>query len=378
MDPATPATTARQVFARYRDAAAVRRLAEAVAQLDPGRELRLMHVCGTHENALCQFGLRDLLPRWVRLVAGPGCPVCVCPAADLDMAARLATEKGVVLATFGDVVRVPARISLLEARAQGADVRVVYGIDDAVKLAAQLPGKEVVFFAVGFETTACTTAAALARELPDNFSVLVSHRLVPPALAALMASEGESLDGFVLPGHVTAVAGLVEYQALASEKGVPMAVAGFEPVDLMLAVEHLARRGQEKRAGQPEKIFNGYSRLVRPDGNPEARRVVAEVFEECDAAWRGIGGIPRSGQRIRERYAAHDAQRRFGVAPDPGLKDIHPGCRCGEVLLGRIEPEDCPLFRKACHPDKPIGPCMVAFEGTCHARFRHGHAPRSP
>lgn len=366
----------RETLARYRDAAAVRRLAEAVAQFDPGRELRLMHVCGTHENALCQFGLRDLLPKWIRLVAGPGCPVCVCPAGDLDMAARLAVEQKVVLATFGDVVRVPARISLLEAKAQGADVRVVYGIDDAIALATQEPGKQVVFFAVGFETTACTTAAALARDLPANFSILVSHRVVPPALEALLASEGQKLDGFVLPGHVIAVAGLADYQALGRSHGIPMAVAGFEPIDLLLAVEHLARRGKERSGPQPETVFNGYSRLVREDGNPEARRIMEQVFEPCDAAWRGIGVIPRSGLRVREAFAAHDAQRRFGIAPDPELPDIHPGCRCGEVLLGHIEPEECPLFRTKCHPDHPIGPCMVAFEGTCHARFRHGFVPR--
>ncbi len=368
----------REVLAGYRDAAAVRRLAEAVAQFDPGRTLRLMHVCGTHENALCQFGLRDLLPKWVKLVAGPGCPVCVCPAADLDLAARVALDQKVVLATFGDVVRVPARISLLEAKARGADVRVVYGIDDAVALAAQDSSRQVVFFAVGFETTACTTAAALARPLPPNFSVLASHRVVPPALEALLGSEGEKLDGFVLPGHVTAVAGLADYHALARSHGIPMAVAGFEPIDLLLAVEHLARRGKERaaRGAQPEAVFNGYSRLVREEGNPQARRIIETVFEPCDAAWRGIGVIPRSGLRIREALAVHDAQRRFGLTPDPELQDIHPGCRCGEVLLGHIEPEECPLFRTKCHPDRPIGPCMVAFEGTCHARFRHGHQPR--
>lgn len=373
------APAAKELLAGYRDAGAVRRLAETIAELDPGRPLRLMHVCGTHENALCQFGLRDLLPAWVKLVAGPGCPVCVCPAADLDLAARLAVDAKVTLATFGDVVRVPARISLLEARAGGADVRVVYGVDDAVRLAQAEPGREVVFFAVGFETTACTTAAALARELPRNFSILASHRLVPPALEALLASEGEALDGFILPGHVLAVAGLADYRALAERRGAPMAVAGFEPIDLLLAVEHLARRARERAGGfaGPEAVFNGYARLVREEGNPAARRRMDEVFEPADAAWRGIGSIPGSGLRVRARFAAHDAQRRFGLAPDPALRDVHPGCRCGEVLLGRVEPEECPLFGTACHPERPVGPCMVAFEGTCHARFRHGRRARA-
>ena len=202
---------------------------------------------------------------------------------------------------------------------------------------------------------------------------------MPPALAALVATEGPSLDGFILPGHVLAVAGLGDYRALAEKTGAPMAVAGFEPVDLLLAVEHLARRAHEKKtgtAGGPERVFNGYSRIVKDEGNLAARRAMDEVFDVCDAAWRGIGVIPKSGYRVKERLAAHDAQRRFGLEPDTSLKDTHPGCRCGEVLLGRVEPEDCPLFRKVCNPDHPIGPCMVAFEGTCHARFRHGPAAR--
>jgi len=328
-------------------------------------------VCGTHENALCQFGLRDLLPPWLKLVAGPGCPVCVCPASDIDMAARV-LEQGVVLATFGDVVRVPARVSLLDVKARGGECRVVYGIAAAVRLARELPDRQVVFFAVGFATTACTPAAALRRGVPAHFSVLVSHRLVPPALEALVAADGEALDGFILPGHVTAVAGLRDYASLAERKGIPMAVAGFEPVDLLLAIRHLAERASKR--GGAETVFNGYSRVVKEAGNPAALQAVAEVFDVCDAAWRGIGVIPGSGQRLSERYAKHDAARRFGLVPDATLSDTHPGCRCGEVLLGRFEPEDCPLFGKACVPERPVGPCMVAFEGTCHARFRHGGA----
>jgi hydrogenase expression/formation protein HypD len=357
----------------------VRRLVESIARLDPGREIRLMHVCGTHENALCQFGLRDLLPGWLKLVAGPGCPVCVCPAAEIDLAVRLALEHQAVVATFGDVVRVPARVSLMEVKALGGDCRIVYGIDDAVALARAQPDREVVFFAVGFETTACTTAAALKRGVPENFSILSSHRLVPPALEALVASEGTALDGFILPGHVIAVAGLGDYRALAERKGLPMAVAGFEPVDLLLALEHLATRARLRGAGGRtggETVFNAYARLVKTEGNTAAQEAMREVFEEADAAWRGIGTIPRSGYRLRERFALHDAQRRFGMVPDPSIHDTYPGCRCGQVLLGRVEPEDCPLFRRGCSPDNPIGPCMVAFEGTCHARYRHGRPAR--
>lgn len=361
--------------ARFRDPAAVRALCDAIARRAPGRLLRVMHVCGTHENALCQFGLRDLLPSWLKLVAGPGCPVCVCPAADIDLAVRLGLDHGAIVTTFGDVVRVPARIALLEVKARGGDTRVVYGIDDGLRVAQENPGRQVVFFAVGFETTACTTAAALLRGAPDNFSVLASHRLVPPALEALLASEGDGLDGFLLPGHVTAVAGLADYRELAERKKVPMAVAGFEPVDLLLAIKELVERiVAPGRHAQP--VFNAYGRAVAEGGNPAAREAMSTVFEPCDSSWRGIGVIPASGLRVRERYAAHDAMRRFGIAPDPDIKDTHPGCRCGEVLLGHIEPEDCPLFRNGCNPDRPIGPCMVAFEGTCHARYRHGHASR--
>jgi hydrogenase expression/formation protein HypD len=355
----------------YRATDGVRALAADISSLRSPRPIRIMHVCGTHENALCQFGLRDLLPSWIKLVAGPGCPVCVCPAADIDMAVRLA-EKGPVLATFGDVVRVPARTSLLEVKARGADVVITYGIDDAIDLARRSPGREVVFFAVGFETTACTTAAALRRSLPDNFSVLVSHRLVPPALEALIAMEGRSLDGFILPGHVTAVAGLEDYEALLRKHPIPMAVAGFEPVDLLLAIRHLAERALAPKNGN-ETVYNAYARAVRMEGNLSARAAMNDVFEPVDAAWRGIGTIRLSGYRIKDKYADHDAAKRFAMTPDGAIPDTHEGCRCGEVLLGRVEPEDCPLFAAGCHPDAPIGPCMVAFEGTCHARFRGRH-----
>jgi hydrogenase expression/formation protein HypD len=228
---------------------------------------------------------------------------------------------------------------------------------------------------VGFETTSCTTAAALKRGVPDNFSVLCSHRVVPPALDALVAMPGQAVDGFILPGHVTTVMGVRDYRPLAKRCGIPMAVAGFEPVDILAAIRVLAERaiGGEKPA---DPIFNAYGRAVREDGNPVARRIMAEVFEPCDAVWRGIGSIPMSGHRLRDGYERQDAQKRFGISADATLPDTHPGCLCGEVLLGHVEPEDCPLFRSGCSPDMPLGPCMVAFEGTCHARFRHAAPAR--
>jgi hydrogenase expression/formation protein HypD len=354
-------------LAPFRDPARVRALAASLARLDPGRPVRLMHVCGTHENALCAAGLRDLLPPWLTLVAGPGCPVCVCPASDIDAAVRLSLRPGVTLATFGDVVRVPARLSLAAARARGADVRVVYGAADAVALARALPDRQVAFFAVGFETTACTTAAAVAADPPPNFSVLCSHRLVPPALDALLDLPGVAPEGFLLPGHVLTVTGLRPYRDLLSRRPLPMAVGGFEPVDLLLALEDLLRQVAE---GRP-RVGNAYPRAVREEGNPAAMAAIDRAFEPVDAAWRGVGVIPGSGLSLRPAFAAVDASARFHVRPDPEVRDTEPGCRCGDVLLGRLEPEACPLFGTACTPDDPVGPCMVANEGTCAARHRH-------
>lgn len=353
-----------------RDPGRVRGLAAEMAALDPGRPIRLMHVCGTHEHALCAAGIRDLLPGWLTLVAGPGCPVCVCPASEIDLAVRIAALPGVTLATFGDLVRVPARISLAQARTRGADVRVVYGVADAVALARSLPDRTVVFFAVGFETTACTTAAALRASPPDNFQVLSSHRLVPPALQALLDLPGETPDGFLLPGHVLTVTGTKAYEDLLSRRPIPMAVAGFEPLDILQAIRAILEQVRRGRA----EVVNAYPRAVREQGNRAAREAIAEVFEAADAPWRGIGTIPGSGLRLRPAFRHRDAGEVFGLAPDPAVQDAPTGCRCGEVLLGRQEPEECPFFGNPCVPDDPMGPCMVAQEGTCAARYRHRRA----
>jgi hydrogenase expression/formation protein HypD len=240
---------------------------------------------------------------------------------------------------------------------------VTYSIADAVTLAEAEPGREVVFFAVGFETTACTTAAAVARGLPENLSILSSHRLVPPALSALLSSERLAIDAFLLPGHVSTVIGLEGY---GDAPGAPMVVAGFDAVDILAGLDALLRQ----LADGERTIENAYARAVKPAGNLEARRLIANVFEPVDAAWRGIGTIPGSGLALREAHASHDARVRFGAAPDPEISDTEPGCLCGDVLLGAAAPEDCPLFGKACHPDRPVGACMVAYEGTCHARYR--------
>jgi hydrogenase expression/formation protein HypD len=363
----TDAGAGGDLAAGFRDPALVRRLAAAIARRAPGHPVRLMHVCGTHESYIGQYGIRDLLPSWLQVIAGPGCPVCVCPAAEIDLAARLALAPKVILTTFGDVLRVPARLSLAAAKARGGDVRVVYSAADAVALARAEPGREVVFFAVGFETTACTVAAALAAAPPANFSVVCSHRLIPPALAALLAQDGPPLSGYLLPGHVMTVMGTAEYEVFPTRHRVPLAVAGFEPVDILLAIDQLVA---QVAAGAPA-LFNGYPRAVRPGGNEVARRRLAEVFVPVDAAWRGIGVIPRSGLALGDAYRDRDATARFGLTPDPSIPDIEPGCSCHLIMLGQREPEECPLFGGTCVPEHPVGPCMVSLEGTCRARIKH-------
>jgi hydrogenase expression/formation protein HypD len=347
-----------------RDPARVHSLAHRLARQVRGRPLNLMHVCGTHENAITRHGLRGLLPAGVRVIAGPGCPVCVCPPEDIQTAAELALRPGVTVATFGDMVRVPGELSLEEARARGGDVRIVMGAAGAVRLARDDPDREVVLFAVGFETTACTVAAAALADPPPNLSLLVSHRRIPPALAGLLALPDVALDGFLLPGHVLTVTGLAAYDGLARRAGIPAVVAGFEPGDVMLGLVHLARL-----AGRGE-TFNAYPRAVRPGGNPAALRALDAAFVHEDARWRGVGSFPASGYRLRPELAALDARIRFGLPADRELPDHSAGCRCGEVMVGRLEPEDCPLFDRGCSPATPRGPCMVSAEGTCRNRHQ--------
>ena len=362
-----------ELLSRFQDPALVSRLAASLRRRVLPRPLRFLHVCGTHENAIGRHGLRDLLPEGLRLVAGPGCPVCICPPSDIDLAIRAARDRGAVLATFGDVVRVPARgTSLAEARAQGADVRVVYGPADAVAIATAMPAREVVFFAIGFETTACAVAAVLEAAPPPNLSVLVAHRLIPPAMAALLDTPGTSIDGYLLPGHVLTVAGTGAYERFARTHGVPLAVAGFEPLDILSA---LARLVDRTLAGEAA-FDNSYRRAVRPEGNPRARAAMARVFRPVDAAWRGIGTIPASGFALASPYDERDARLRLALEEDRDLPDFLPECSCGPVLLGQADPTNCRLFRRgACTPEQPVGPCMVSAEGTCRAWFRYGPRP---
>jgi hydrogenase expression/formation protein HypD len=349
----------------FRDPRRLSALAERLQRRRSTKPLVFMHVCGTHENAIARAGLRSLLPATLRVLAGPGCPVCVCPPEEIDFAARLALEARAVVATFGDMVRVPGRMSLEEARARGGDVRVVASAAAAVDVARAEPTREVVLFAVGFETTACTTAAALLADPPRNFSVLSSHRWIPPALEALAGMEGLDLDGFLLPGHVLTVTGPEPYDRFARLVGRPCAVAGFEPVDILLGLDSLVEMADAGRDG----LVNAYPRAVRPGGNARALEAMDRAFIPVDARWRGLGTIAGSGMAVHPSLGRHDARRRFTLATGSAAEpDDAPGCLCSRIMIGLADPEDCPLFGTTCTPEAPHGPCMVSAEGTCRSR----------
>jgi hydrogenase expression/formation protein HypD len=365
-------------------------LADSVAREAEGLgELKFMHVCGTHERSVNAFGLRSLLPPNLKIVAGPGCPVCVCPVPELLAARSLALRPGATLASFGDMLGVPMPGgSLLEARREGASLRLVYSAADALALARADRGREIIFLSVGFETTTAPTAALLAsleREAVPNFSVLSANRLVPEALRVLLegrrlgpeGSAAPPIDGLILPGHVAAIVGSEAFRFLARDFGLPCVVAGFEPVDLLEALRDLIA---QKRGGRAE-LGNGYSRAVRPEGNLKAKALMAKVYEVRDAEWRGLGFLPGTGLALRPEFAAYDASSKYrdALPRGRGAEDREPavedsGCLCSSVILGRAEPEDCPRFGSSCAPGDPFGPCMVSEEGTCRIRFDFGGA----
>jgi hydrogenase expression/formation protein HypD len=339
-----------------------------------------MHVCGTHERSVHRFGLRDLLPPNVKIVAGPGCPVCVCPLSDLAAARELALRPGFILASFGDMLSVPGpEGSLAEARGLGAELRVVYSASDALLLARANPDKELVFFSIGFETTTAPTAAilaGLAASPQRNFSLVSSNRVVPEALDFLLSSGELPVDGLLLPGHVSVIIGSEAYRFLVDRHRVPCAIAGFEPVDLLSAILAIL---EQRRAGTAE-LRNSYSRAVLPGGNEKARALLAEVYEPCDAEWRGLGVLPGTGLRLRPAFSAYDARAKFGLGEGRagGSRGGVPAesqdgsCRCARVMVGLEEPSSCPRFAVDCLPESPVGPCMVSDEGTCRIRYEFG------
>lgn len=324
-------------------------------------QIKLMNVCGTHEMAIVKHGIRDLIPENVNLIAGPGCPVCVTPAREIDEAIELAKQE-VKVTTFGDMIKVPGSYSsLFEAKTDGADVEIVYGILDAVEIARENPKIEVVHVAIGFETTTPTTAAELAKNPPENFSVLVSHRVMPPVMEFLLTSGETDIDGYICPGHVSTIIGSGPYEPLSEKYGIPQVIAGFEPLDVLLAILMLI---QQKKEGRGE-VENEYERFVRPEGNVKAKKRMEEVFENTDDIWRGFPLIPDSKLKLRNGFESYDAHKKFGIRIKKE-KEFAEGCRCDEVLKGLINPPECPLFQKDCTPDSPKGPCMVSYEGACN------------
>ena len=332
------------------------------------RRVTLMEVCGTHTNAIAAAGLRRLLPPQLRLISGPGCPVCVTPVGYVDRADALARRPDTTVCTFGDLMRVPSSTGSLErTRAEGGDVRVVYSPRDAVEFARANPGRTVVFLGVGFETTTPTVAAALAEAEEGgatNFLVLSGHKVMPPPLRALAGDPDVAVDGFICPGHVSVITGWRAFSFIPDEFGLPAAVTGFTPTDVLQGVLELVRQHADRRA----EVANVYGRVVTPDGNPTARALVDRFFAPADASWRGLGPIPGSGLDLRPEYAHRDAGRLAVEVPEPEEPE---GCRCGEVLKGVIDPPECPLFATACSPESAVGACMVSSEGACAAWYRH-------
>ncbi len=352
----------------YRDAELSRKMVDKIKTISR-KKVRLMGVCGTHTMAIFRSGIKALLPETITLLSGPGCPVCVTAQREIDAFIKLAGIQNVIVATFGDLLRVPgAHSSLQKERAEGKEVRIVYSAFDALELARKNPQKEVVFLGVGFETTAPTIAASLIeaekRNL-KNFCVLSAHKLVPPALTVLMKAEGVKIDGFICPGHVSVIIGSGAYLPVVEKYHIPCVVSGFEPADILQAIYMLVK---QLEAGDA-KLENEYGRAVTFEGNEKARQIMYQVFEPADAPWRGIGTIPGSGLKIRKEFDSFNAKKKFDLSV-PDSKEPK-GCACGEILMGLKTPPECPLYKKVCTPGHPVSPCMVSTEGTCAAYYKY-------
>lgn len=353
----------------FRDSELARRMAALISDYK-GETVSIMEVCGTHTMALSRFGIRNLLPGNIRLVSGPGCPVCVTPVSYINSALELAEKSGVIITTFGDMMRVPGSGStLLRKKAEGRDIRVVYSALDALQLAEENPEKSVVFMSIGFETTTPGTALTIKKAYEKgirNFTVLAANKTMPEALKLLASDKENKIDAFLYPGNVSAITGLKPYEELADKYGMSGAVTGFEPLDLLYSLIHLLQGVKENKT----VLYNQYSRVVKPEGNPIALSIMNEIFEPCDSTWRGLGSIPGSGLRIKEKYTEFNAAHVFGLVQEEGKEPA--GCRCGDVLKGRVIPSECGLFKKTCSPESPVGACMVSSEGTCAAYYRYG------
>ncbi|MFB6463928.1 hydrogenase formation protein HypD [Bradyrhizobium tunisiense] len=363
----------------FRDKAIALGLARAIrSEANPQRSYRFMEFCGGHTHAISRYGLEDILPKNVRMIHGPGCPVCVLPAGRIDMAIRLADRPEVILCVYGDLMRVPGSqgASLLKAKARGADVRMVYSTVDAIRIAEENPEREVVFFAIGFETTTPPTAILIRRaekKQLENFSVVCNHVRTPPAMQNILESPDTrsirrvEIDGFVGPAHVSIIIGTEPYEVFAEEFGKPVVISGFEPLDMMQAILMLVRQVNEHR----NEVENQYSRAVTRDGNPRAKEEVSNIFELRDQfEWRGLGLVPYSGLKLKQTYARFDAEIRFALN-ELRVSD-NPACECGAILRGVKKPVDCKLFGTVCTPETPVGSCMVSSEGACAAHWTYG------
>ncbi len=357
----------------FREPEVITKTAEEIRRLaDPNRHYRIMEVCGGHTHAIYRFGLKDLLPANVEMIHGPGCPVCVLPMGRIDDGLAIAQQPDVIFAAFGDMMRVPGtQGSPLQHKARGMDVRIVYSPTDALKLARANPDKHVMFFAIGFETTAPSTALTLIRaraESMRNFSVFCNHVTIMPALRAILDSPDMRLDAFIGPGHVSTIIGCARYEWIAKNAGRPVVISGFEPLDILQSLVMVLRQLQAGEA----RIENQYKRVVPWEGNQAALKAMQEVFElRPSFEWRGLGFIPQSALRIRDEYAEWDTERRFQV---PGVRATDPkAAQCGEVLTGSLKPHQCKLFGKECTPEQPVGALMVSSEGSCAAYFNYEH-----
>jgi len=352
----------------YRDKEKATALVKSIVDVAGDKTMTIMEVCGTHTMALARFGIRQMLPSNIRLISGPGCPVCVTPNNYLDHAIALGHRGNTTICTFGDMMRVPGSTSSLEReRAAGCDIRIVYSTLDALAFARKNPGRDTIFLGVGFETTAPTIAASIkiaSDEGLKNYSVLSANKAVPPALLALVSGP-LMIDGFILPGHVSTIIGARAYRPLFDAHKIAGAIAGFEPLDMLEGIFEIAK---QVTSDHPT-LSNSYKRVVTEEGNLNAQALLDEIFETCDTEWRGVGTIPASGLAIREKYSEYDAAKKFDVEIEPTVEP--KGCRCGEILTGSIRPADCPLFGNTCTPAHPVGACMVSSEGTCAAYFKY-------
>lgn len=355
----------------FRSSELAKRLIDSIHR-DSTKQIRLMEFCGGHTVAIMKYGIRQLLPSTIEMLSGPGCPVCVTDNADLDKAIAISRLPGVILTTFGDMLKVPgSRTSLQEVRSEGADIRIVYSTIDALQIARQNPSAKVVFLGIGFETTAPTVAASIIQAEKDNipnYYVLSVHKLCPPAIRAILDSGEVKISGLICPGHVSAVVGSGTWGFIAREYGIPCVVSGFEPVDILQTIYMLVRQSETGDSN----VEIAYRRGVTVEGNRRAIELTYQVFEPCSARWRGLGAVADSGLALREQYRRFDAERAFEFDPGPTVEP--KGCICGEILRAIKTPQECKLFRVACTPANPVGPCMVSSEGSCAAYYLYGAA----